>query len=71
MSNSEIYWHFRLAGIDSPTATDAADAISLTLEDGIGASKPSNWLDELLQDFINLYGIDSETAFAELEKRLL
>lgn len=76
MTNSDIYNHFRLAGIPSATVAQAADAISAHVEDMFSNSDKSyrlhnGWMLELLNDFVNLYGVNAETALVELEKRLI
>lgn len=76
MTNSDIYNHFRLAGIPSATAARAADAISAHVEDMFSNSDKSyklhnGWMLELLQDFVNLYAVNAETALVELKARLV
>lgn len=72
MNNSQLYNHFRLSGIPSPLAAQAADAISEKYDEFLAVdSLNAAAVLELANDFINLYPIEGDKALVTLRKMLV
>lgn len=72
MNNSQLYNHFRLSGIPSPLATQAADAISEKYDEFLAVdSLNAAAVLELANDFIKLYAIEGDESLETLKAKLV